>query len=50
MWWGWDEFSAGVYGTGYGVGMSSLLGFMIQVVGLGMSSLLGFIVHVVALG
>ena len=22
-WWGWDEFSAGVYGTGGGVGMRS---------------------------
>ena len=31
---GLDEFYAVVYGTGGGVGMSSLLGLMVQMVGL----------------
>ena len=45
MWWVWDELYAGVYDSGGRVGMSSLLGFIVQ----DPSSLLGFIVHVVGL-
>ena len=35
MWWHWDELYAGVYDSGGRVGMSSLRGFIVHVVGWG---------------